>query len=143
MKTESKITGGCLCNEIRYEADAIPYLSGYCHCKMCQKGLGNLFGTAIFFKKSDFRYTQGMPKLFTSDGAHRGFCSTCGSPISFQREGFEEEYCAIWLGTLDNPEKIKPTAEWHLESKLPWVNMGSDLHDLTPKDDTSRYDIVK
>ena len=143
MTTDTdKVTGGCLCGEIRYESDVLPYLVGYCHCKMCQKGVGNLFGTAAFFKHAHFRYVKGAPTWYTSQGAKRGFCSQCGSPIAFQRLGYEDDYCAIWLGTLDQPAAYKPTAEWHTESKIPWVDLGSDLHDATPRDDSTRYDTV-
>jgi len=137
-----KVTGGCLCGDVRYESDTQPYLVGYCHCKMCQKGVGNLFGTFAFFKHAYFRYVKGAPTWFTSQGAKRGFCSQCGSPIAFQHLDYEDDHCAIWLGTLDQPEAYKPTAEWHTESKIPWVDLGSDLHDATPKDDSTRYDTV-
>ena len=142
MKSAHKTSGGCLCGEIRYESDAEPYLVGFCHCKMCQKGLGNVFGTAAFFKHESFRFIKGKPTWFKSAGAKRGFCSACGSPIAFQRDGFEEDYFAIWVGTLDHTERLKPTAEWHTESKLGWVNVGDDLQDPTPPDTSCRYDIV-
>lgn len=141
MNKESRITGGCLCGDIRYESDAPPYLAGYCHCKMCQKGLGNLFGTAAFFKHADFRFTRGAPAWFESADAKRGFCSNCGSPVTFQRKGFEDDYCAIWLGTLDHPGIVEPTAEWHTESKLPWLTLGTHLYEATPPDTSCRYDL--
>jgi hypothetical protein len=135
-----KITGGCLCGEIRYESDMPPYLAGYCHCKMCQKGVGNLFASAAFFKHAHFRYVKGTPTWFTLRGAKRGFCSHCGSPLAFQR--LAADYCAIWLGTLDRPDAFKPTAQWHTESKISWVDMGAELHDATPRGDSGRYDTV-
>ncbi len=143
MPTDSdKITGGCLCGEIRYESDVPPYLVGYCHCKMCQKGLGNLFGTVAFFKQAHFRYIKGTLTWYkSSQGAKRGFCSQCGSPVAFQRLATEDNR-AIWLGTLDQPGACKPTVEWHTESKIPWVDMGSDLHEATPEGDSTRYDKV-
>lgn len=143
MNKELTITGGCLCGKVRYESGSPPYLTGYCHCKMCQKGLGNLFSTAAFFKHAQFRFVRGAPTWYSSQGAKRGFCAACGSPLTFQRDGFENDYCAIWLGTLDHPEEYEPTAEWHPESKLPWVDMGFELHDATPKDASSRYDIIE
>jgi hypothetical protein len=141
MTTDTdKITGGCLCGAIRYESDEAPYLVGSCHCKMCQKGIGGLFGTSAFFKHAHFRYVKGAPAWYTSQGAKRGFCVQCGSSVAFQRLGYEDDYCAIWLGTFDHPETYKPTVEWHTESKIPWVNTGSDLPDVTPSDNTVRYD---
>lgn len=143
MTTEkNKVTGGCLCGEIRYESDLPPYLVGYCHCKMCQKAVGNLFVSGALFKHAHFRYIKGAPTWFTSQGAKRGFCSQCGSPVAFQRLGFEDDYCAIWLGTFDHPEAFRPTVEWHTESKIPWVDIDANLHDVTPRGDITRYDTV-
>ena len=141
MTTDTeKVTGGCLCGEIRYESDEPPYLVGHCHCKMCQKGVGNLFGTGAFFKHAHFRYVKGAPSWFTSQGAKRGFCPQCGSPIAFQRLTTEDDHCAIWLGTLDHPEAWKPTVEWHTESKIPWAETTTGLRDATPGDIAARYD---
>ena len=136
------VTGGCLCGEIRYESEAVPYLVGYCHCKMCQKGLGNCFGAAAFFRRSTFRFTSGTLKGFQSPTATRSFCPSCGSPVAFQRLGFEDKYCAIWLGTLDDPAAFEPTVQWHTESRIPWVEPGADLGNATPTGSASRYDAV-
>ena len=147
MTTESdKVTGGCLCGEIRYESDEPPYLVGYCHCKTCQKGIGNLFGTSAFFRAAHFRYVKGLPSWFsfTSRG-RRGFCSQCGSPIAFQRldaKGNPEDYHSIWLGTLDQPEAYEPTVYWHSESKISWVEMDSKLQDAMPTGNSTRYDLT-
>ena len=77
----------------------------------------------------------------SSDTARRGFCADCGSPITFQRIGAEGEYNVVWLGTLDDPNQFRPTVNWHMENKIDWVNLGDGLHDVTPKDGQSRYDV--
>ncbi len=70
------ITGGCLCGAIRYEADELPYEAGYCHCRSCQKSLGNLFGASVFFKHADVRFISKEPAWFSSsDIVKRGFCA--------------------------------------------------------------------
>ena len=35
-----KVTGGCLCGAVRYEAEAYIKAAHYCHCRMCQKTSG-------------------------------------------------------------------------------------------------------
>lgn len=56
------VTGGCLCGAIRYQADAAPEWVAYCHCRMCQKALGSIFGVFAAFPLDAFRYTQGEPR---------------------------------------------------------------------------------
>ena len=105
---------------------------------MCQKGVGNLFGTSAFFKHEHFRYVKGATKWYTSQGAKRGFCSQCGSPIAYQHLNVED-HCTIWLGTLDQPETHKPQVHWHTTSKISWVNIDPDLRDASAEGDSVRY----
>jgi hypothetical protein len=128
--TQEKITGGCLCGAVRYEADQPPYNAGYCHCRICQKSLGNLFGAAVFFKHADFRFVSKEPAWYaSSDLVKRGFCANCGSPITYQRN--DADILVIWIGTLDEPAAFEPRAHWWTDSKIPWVDIHANLPDET------------
>lgn len=123
-----KITGGCLCGAVRYEADQAPFDAGYCHCSMCQKSLGGLFGAWVFFNNADFRYTSAQPQWYRSSASvRRGFCPDCGSPITYMPDGVD--FTTIWIGTLDEPGRFEPKAHWHTESKIPWVDIHPNLPD--------------
>jgi hypothetical protein len=129
----NKIIGGCLCGAIRFEADQAPFDTGYCHCRMCQKGLGALFGAWVFFNNADFRYTTREPQWhWSSKTVRRGFCPDCGSPITYRPDDvdFDDvDFTTIWIGTLDEPHRFKPKAHWHTESKIPWVDIHPNLPD--------------
>jgi hypothetical protein len=128
---KNKVTGGCLCGAIRYESDQPPYEAGYCHCRTCQKGLGNLFGAWVFIKHSDFRFISGEPAWYeSSETAKRGFCMNCGSPIAFQSK--RADHVAIWLGTLDDPVSFEPQAHWWTTTKIPWVDIHAKLPEKGP-----------
>ena len=123
------IQGGCLCRAVRYAASTQPFETGFCHCRMCQKGLGNLFGAWAFFKHSEFRFVSGEPNWYrSSDQAKRGFCATCGSPIAYQAYG--ADFIAIWLGTLNDPAAHEPQAHWWTDSKISWVDILAELPDV-------------
>jgi hypothetical protein len=129
-ESTSKITGGCLCGAIRYEADKPPYEAGYCHCRTCQKSLGNLFGASVFFKHGDVRFISKEPTWYTSsDIVKRGFCAECGSPIAYQRN--DSDVFVIWIGTLDEPGAFEPQAHYWSESKIPWDDIQAGLPDVT------------
>ena len=134
------VTGGCLCGAIRYEADQPPYNAGYCHCRMCQKSLGNLFGASVFFKHADFRFVSKEPAWYeSSDLVKRGFCADCGSPITYQRS--DADFLVIWIGTLDEPAAFEPRAHWWTDSKIPWVDIHANLPDETA--DLPSYQVAK
>jgi hypothetical protein len=129
-KDQHKVTGGCLCGAIRYQSDQPPFQTGYCHCRMCQKGVGNIFGTAAFFRHADFRFETPEPRWYaSSEVVRRGFCARCGSPIGYQHR--DTEHIAIWMGTLDHPETYEPEVHWYSDSRIPWVDIHAELPDAT------------
>lgn len=44
-----KVTGGCLCGQLRIEAQGRPRRVGLCHCLDCRKHHGALFGASAMF----------------------------------------------------------------------------------------------
>lgn len=132
MSNEQKITGGCLCGAIRYEATRSPFRAGYCHCRQCQRSLGNLIGPSVMFKHEDFRFVVDEPKWWRGSLADRGFCHDCGTPIAFQYRG--ASHITIWVGTLDHPEDFQPEAHWGVESRHSWVNIHPDLPEYSTEE---------
>lgn len=125
---KGKVVGGCLCGAIRYEADQPPFDAGYCHCRMCQQSLGNLFGAWVFFNHADFRFVTKEPHWYQSSASvKRGFCADCGSPIVYQPDGVD--FITIWIGTLDEPAAFEPRGHSHTESKISWVDIHPNLPD--------------
>lgn len=108
-----RVTGSCLCGDVRLEATGRPYRVGLCHCLDCRKHSGSvLHGSAIF--PEDAVTVTGE----TRDYAGRHFCPRCGSSV-FARMGDEIE---VSLGALDVPDQLTPTYEnWTIrrESWLP------------------------
>ena len=121
------ITGGCLCGAIRYQSTEPPNWVGYCHCRMCQKAYGALFGLFAVFPASGFHYTLGTPIYHRSSPyAQRGFCSDCGTPMDYLYEGSDN--VGIMIGTLDHPEDWPPDHGHNgMESAVPWHVIGDDL----------------
>ncbi len=121
------VTGGCLCGAIRYESTAPPNWVSYCHCRICQKAYGALFGLFAAFPEAAFRYTRGAPKYYrSSPRARRGFCRDCGSPVDFRYDDRRER--GVLIGTLDRPEEW-PADRRHngIESEVPWLVIDDGL----------------
>ncbi len=125
-RNSESITGGCLCQAIRYRADHKPTAVGYCHCRMCQRALGNAFGTWAAFDVGGFSHVAAEPRWHrSSDIASRCFCETCGSPIAYLPDGSDTIY--VWLGTLDEAYAFEPQMHFHVESRIPWADQNSGL----------------
>lgn len=111
------LTGGCQCGAVRYALYAVPTDPHICHCRMCQKAFGSYFAPLAGVDRTDFAWTRGAPKTyFSSDVTERGFCADCGTPLSFR--WVDRNFIAVSLGSLDDPNALKPIDQCGLESKV-------------------------
>jgi len=73
--------GNCLCGAVTIEVDG-DYIAavGVCHCTMCQRSNGVLFGA---FEAAAAAVTTSGPaqRYASSSFAERAFCGTCGSAL--------------------------------------------------------------
>ncbi|MEM9971204.1 MAG: GFA family protein [Pseudomonadota bacterium] len=98
-------TGGCQCGAVRYAIGRLGKAS-ICHCRMCQKAFGGLFAPLV--EAYDITWTRGERSIFQSSEKNwRGFCNQCGTPLTYEYEGWIE----IAIGTLDNPELAQPEVQ--------------------------------
>jgi hypothetical protein len=115
------LTGGCQCGRVRYALYAGPTSADICHCRMCQRALGNLFGAFAGIRLSDFAWTKGAPATYQSSSiVERGFCGHCGTPLSFRY--LETDKISLTAGSLDQPERVPPTEQVGIESRVPWLH---------------------
>ena len=121
-----KLTGGCMCGAVRYEADAEPAMVAVCHCATCQKNTGSAFSLNVGVPEDAVTITGDSHATYEDhSGAsghpfYRSFCARCGSPIS----GRGNAYAGLVFlkgGTLDDPSWLKPDAHIWCGEKQPWV----------------------
>jgi hypothetical protein len=113
-------SGGCQCGAVRYALYAEPYGTHICHCRMCQKAFGALFAPLTLIRHEDFAWTRGAPSIFkSSQDVDRGFCSACGTPLTFVHRGSDR--LNISIGSLDRPEVAKPEIQIGIESRISWT----------------------
>ena len=112
------LTGGCQCGAVRYALYSQPDDPSICHCRMCQKASGNLFGAFAGVPGGDFAWTRGTPKFWqSSEAVARDFCGDCGTPLTY-RPLFKDRV-AVSIGSLDHPEQIPVISQYGIESRVP------------------------
>jgi hypothetical protein len=119
-----KMTGGCLCGQARYSANADPVFVGVCHCKDCQKQTGAAFSVLVGIPKSAMSI-QGQVKTFHDTGdsgqpIERNFCPECGSPI-FKEGALAPGVAFIFTGTLDDTSWLDPKMHVYCDSAQHWT----------------------
>ncbi len=87
---------------------------------MCQKASGQPFMAFARIRHKDLRWTRGRPSIFASSNiVERGFCSACGTPLTYRR--IEGGNISVTIGSLDNPEAVRPIQQFGIESELSWT----------------------
>jgi len=121
-RIDTRISGGCQCGAVRYRATAMLDNAHLCHCRMCQKAVGNLFAALVAAPRDALTFTRGTPALFHSS-AHvaRGFCRDCGTPLFY--DYVEGGRVNLTIGSLDEPARFPPATQMGLEARMPWFEM--------------------
>jgi hypothetical protein len=125
-RIDMELSGGCQCGAVRYHTTQILDNAHICHCRMCQKAVGNLFAALVGMPLDKFEWTRGEPTIFmSSEHVARGFCNKCGTPL-FYRNINNPRY-GITIGSIDTPEKVVPHHQYGNESRLPYFETLASL----------------
>jgi hypothetical protein len=117
-------TGGCQCGAVRYRVEGPVKHASICNCRMCQKALGNFIAPFASFS-GRVEWTRGRPSEFrSSQQVHRGFCSNCGTPLSYRRGDHQP---SLTIGSLDDPDTVMPTVELARDNRHPVFSHYGDL----------------
>lgn len=135
------ITGGCQCGRIRYQAEIADNDAYLCHCRMCQRATG---GVSIAFKnvaRAAVTWTTQEPDRYRSSPiAHRGFCSACGTPLTFEFSDDEARNLDLTVGSFDDPSRFRPVRHFAIESRHEaWLDT-SHLPGMRSEDNPSTRD---
>ena len=131
MQKMVTLNGGCLCGAVRYEWRGASVSASYCHCTDCRKATGGPYTVGVGVDAAGLTLCSGKTKGYTkiADSGRpitREFCPECGSPL-FTRA----EKCpgVVWIkgGSLDTPERIKPTHQTWTEMAVPWAYLDKSL----------------
>lgn len=128
------LSGGCQCGAVHYALYRKPTSVDICHCRMCQRAVGNLFMAVAGVPEDQLAWIKGEPAIFrSSSAAERGFCRECGTPLTFRYLARDE--INVTLGSLDHPAQAKPTRQYGVESRVPWWRELLDLPGTATSDD--------
>lgn len=123
------ITGGCLCNGIRYEYDGEINEISMCHCSMCRKAQGSAYVAICPIDTHRFRIIKGQELLKEYRAVPhkaRVFCANCGSPIYSARDDLPDVR-RLRLGTVDTPFTRRNAYHIYTDSKAEWEPLADDL----------------
>ena len=115
--------GSCLCGAICYQVKGEFVSSSHCHCTMCQKQHGaacGSYGNVSFRQLEWVRGQEWLSQYESTTGVFRGFCSQCGSSLTWSNTAETPACIAISLGTLDTPYEQKVTKQIFTDTRVSW-----------------------
>lgn len=85
----TRAEGECLCGAVAFEIGVPARWTWHDHSSASRRAHGAAYATYVGTWASRFRFLRGEDNITRFDDARRGgvrsFCSTCGTPIMFQR----------------------------------------------------------
>jgi hypothetical protein len=125
---DAELTGSCLCGGVRFELTEPPQLASYCHCTRCQKRSGTAASANAQVRPGSVRLLSGeelVTWFVPPDGAHKAFCSVCGSAL-FSRPPGTEEPGAVRLGAFDVDPGVRPELRQFVTYAAVWEEIPDD-----------------
>lgn len=113
--------GGCHCRKIRFRSKGEPKFVSRCHCDSCRRTTGAAFSTWVGFVAENVEWSAGTPSFYASSkGVKRGFCASCGTPLSYESDKWPGEQHLL-IGAFDDPRAFTPTSDFLKDEALAWV----------------------
>jgi hypothetical protein len=110
-----------MCGRVRYTAQVEDEEAYLCHCRMCQRASGNVSLAMKTVNKADVRWEREPDYYASSPIARRGFCSACGTSLTFDYP--DSEKMDLIVGSFDDPSRFVPKHHFAAESMhRAWIN---------------------
>lgn len=119
--------GGCQCGSVRYRISGSPVMAALCHCSMCRRANAAPAVAWAMYQQSQVSFPESPPTVYeSSPGSQRGFCTRCGTQISFTAD-YIPGLIDITIGSLDEPGLVAPTFHYWESRRLPWLHVADEL----------------
>jgi hypothetical protein len=118
-------TGGCQCGAVRFRVEGDLGRPSVCHCRMCQKAFASPYAALVTVRIDQLVWTRGRRARFqSSNKVSRGFCSACGTPLTFE---WDAEKIDLAICALDRAAELAPAVQLRAAQALPWSASVSGL----------------
>ncbi len=121
-RMKSRIEGGCLCGNVRYQLHDEPRQLSNCHCIDCRRASGALSVTWGSLRRERVEILYGEVRKVNHANRIRSFAGCCGTSLFFEDHA-DCEWLDVTIASFDNPEKYSPEVEIWTEDRLPWVSL--------------------
>jgi hypothetical protein len=136
--------GRCTCGAIRYRMISKPLFVHCCHCRWCQRETGTAFALNAMIEADRVLLLQGEPEgIDTPSASGKGQkifrCAVCRVAVWSNYAGAGSAVRFVRVGTLEEPDRLKPDIHIFTSSKQPWVVLPPDTPAVPEYYESKRY----
>ena len=125
-----RISGGCHCGNLRFEAEGEAKAQFHCQCANCAKLSNTGHASLMIVSSEGFSATGEIGRYeFNSDSDNvitRHFCPRCGTGVYNSVNAYPGIVFLMASG-LDDPERFQPNAVLFTSSAPSWDVIGGEL----------------
>ena len=126
MSDPFPLDGGCDCKRVRYRMATKPLFVHCCHCRWCQRETGASFALNALIEADRVELLAQPPELVdtpsqSGQGQKIARCPKCRVAVWSHYSGAGAAVAFIRVGTLDEPDHLRPDIHIFTSSKQPWV----------------------
>lgn len=122
------LSGGCLCQQVRYQITGPRRNIINCHCQNCRRTHGHVSAYTSVDKKDLVLISQQSLKWYhdRSPDTYRGFCSACGASLFWDARD-KSNKMAVSAGTLDTGYGLKTIGHIYVDEAGDYYEISDDL----------------
>lgn len=122
-----ELTGRCQCGSVRLKVNGAIIGANHCHCESCRRATSSPV-TSFFTVASGDASLSGEPLRYfaSSPDVRRGFCASCGSPLSYESELRPGEI-DFYVMLLDDTAAITMQQHDHWGERVGWLTTVDEL----------------
>src|SRR3546814_2499843 len=119
------IEGGCDCRFVRYRLESKPLFVHCCHCRWCQRETGSAFALNAMIESDRMTLLSAAPEIVdtpsnSGKGQKIARCPRCRIVLWSHYAGAGPVIRFVRIGTLDDPDLLRPDIHIFTASKQPW-----------------------
>ena len=125
---DNKVTGSCLCGQVKFNIVKDFKAFHLCHCLQCRKITGSAHASNLFTAPENIEWTDGAELLQTFDhpdnNFRKVFCRDCGSGLPYESRRIP--MLIVPAGSLDEAPEMEPMDHIFWHEKADWYESAKE-----------------
>jgi hypothetical protein len=124
-----RLSGKCLCGDVKFTAIPDAMQSGACHCSMCRHWSGGVFMAVSCGDSVQFDSEESLGIYQSSQWGERVFCKNCGSSLMWRSR--DNKHQNVSMQVFDNPQLFEFANQYFIDLKPDNYSFANQTDNMT------------